>query len=399
MLNDSPSFGLTNPETRGIPFDELSNMSEEFPGLSRLLDSTMPTANSSPIVLFTGAGASRPLGMPTMLEFKDDCSKDLSGKTATLWNNVVDSSAVFFDTQPDSIDIEQVLTYIDDCEKSYCSAAYVWEQMYGIYHGSPTIEQIHEFRQELWSLRNDVLDRICVAYGAPEPQRVVECYDPLFRMLNGASGQVSTNVFTTNYDLALELLAKTRPDDYELVDGFVSIPSGEEVYRKQYVPTFKGRHAIVLWKLHGSTSWRGAPPYLELIKAPSNKYIGPDGKRAVIVYPTRNKDESQNLDTSPFNQAYGGLESLFSQMQAIRVLLVIGYRFGDVEINDVIEQGLAIEGSAKLIVVDPNATPEGVAEVFPSIDKGRVKVIPHKFCGENAIGKIEEEVGSSIGNC
>ena len=398
-MPDSPSFDLTGPETRGIPFDEILNMSEEYPRLSQLLNSAMPTTKSSPVVLFTGAGASKPLGMPTMLEFKVNYSNKLCGTLATLWNNVVNSSAKFFNTKADLIDIEQVLTYIDNCEISYCDSASMWEMMYGVHLGSPTIEQIHDFRQELWSLRNDVLDQICATYGAPDPSRAVECYETLFWMLKRVSGQVSTNVFTTNYDLSLEVLAKTKPDDFDLVDGFVTFPSGEEVYKKQYVPTFKRGHAIVLWKLHGSTSWRGKSPYLELVKAPPGKYIGADGKRAVIIYPTKNKDASQNLHASPYNQAYGGFESMFSQIQATLVLLVIGYRFGDKEINDVIEKGLALEGKARVIVVDPNAALESVAGLFPNIDKGRVKVIPHKFGEEGTIGKIEEEVRSSIGNC
>ena len=398
-MPDSPSFDLTGPETRGVPFDELSNLSEKYPGLRQLLDSPIHTTKPSPVILFTGAGASKPLGMPTMLEFNDNYSKKLCGKVATLWNNVVNSSAEFFNTKADSIDLEQVLTYIDDCELSYCNSASMWEKMYGVYLGTPTIEQIHDFRQDLWSLRNDMLDQICATYGAPDPSSVVECYGPLFWMLKSVSGQVSTNVFTTNYDLSLEVLSKTKPDDFILVDGFVILSSGEEVYKKQYVPTFNGGHVIVLWKLHGSTSWRGKAPYLELVKAPPGKYIGADGKRTVIIYPTKDKDASQNLHASPFNQAYGGFESMFSQIQATQVLLVIGYRFGDIEINDVIEKGLALEGNAKVIVVDPNATLESVAGLFPKIDQGRIKVIPHKFGEEGTIGKIEEEVRSSIGNC
>ena len=127
-MPDSPSSDLTGPETRGIPFDNLLNMSEEYPGLSQLLDSAMPTTKLSPVVLFTGAGASKPLGMPTMLEFKDNYSKRVRGKAATLWNNVVDSSAKFFNTRANVIDLEQVLTYIDNCELSYCDSMSMWEK-------------------------------------------------------------------------------------------------------------------------------------------------------------------------------------------------------------------------------------------------------------------------------
>ena len=94
---------------------------------------------------------------------------------------------------------------------------------------------------------------------------------------------------------------------------------------------------------------------------------------------------------------------MFSQMETSQVLLVIGYRFGDMEIKDVVQKGLANEGETTVVVVDPSATLEGLAELFPSIDRERFRVIPHKFCEEGTIEKIgaegtlrNEEVLSSL---
>ena len=393
---DSQSFDLAGPETRGVPFDELRSMSKQYPGLTPLIDSPLSTTKPSPVLLLTGAGASRPLGMPTMLEFKSNFANNLCNKEAFLWNGIVDLTAKFFGIDAKATDIEQVLTYIDHCEICYEESTFLWEKMYGMKYGTPTIEQVHEFRQDLWSLRSAVLDEICATYKDPERLKVVDCYDPLFRMLNSVSGQVATNVFTTNYDLTFEVLAKVKPDDFELVDGFVTLPSGEEVFKKQYVPAYNAEHSIILWKLHGSTSWKGQIPNLELRKECPGNYIQAGGERTIIIYPTRNKDASQNLHTNPFNQAYGGLASMFSQIQATQVLLVIGYRFGDTEIREVIEEGIATEGKATVVVVDPSATLEDVAGLFTRVEKERFRVIPHKFCEQGTIEKIGEEVRSAM---
>ena len=268
LVPDSQSSDLTGPETRGVSLDELKSMSEKYQGLSQLINSEPPTTKPSPIVLLTGTGASRPLGMPTMLEFKNNFSDNLLEKERILWDNIAALSAESYKTTSDALDIEQVLTYIEYCELCSRESASLWKTLYAMQYDKPTIEQVHDFRHDVWSLRNGVLDKICATYRNPKPLKVVECYDPLFRVLKSVSGQVATNVFTTNYDLTFEVLAKTKPDDFELVDGFVTLHSGEGVFKKQYVPTYKFGHAIVLRKLHGSTSWKGKLPNLEFVKAP-----------------------------------------------------------------------------------------------------------------------------------
>ena len=398
---DPQSIHATGPETKGFPESELRTMSEAFPQLDVLLGTIPPTMQPSPVVLFTGAGASKPLGMPTMLEFRKQFSDTLpQNDEAVLWQHVVAQSAEFYGTSPESIDIEQVLTCIEGCELSPKKSAALWESIYGMQHGVPTIEQIHEFRQGLWSIRNDVLDKICATYTDPEPKDVMRCYVPLFKMLEDTTGQTTTNVFTTNYDLTFEVLGDTKPDifEFEVVDGFRSQSPGVEVFARNFVPKYNARHAIVLRKLHGSTSWKGQLPNPNFLKASPGKYVHDDGKRTIIIYPTRKKAASQNLHTSPFNQAYGGLESLFSQMDILKVLLVIGYGFGDTEVREAIEHGLTLEDRAEVVVVDPSATHEHVAGLFPNIDKSRFRVIQCRFGEDTTLKRIEEELRSALGN-
>ena len=389
---DSESARLTGPKTRGVSLDELKRMSEEYTGLKQLFDSVAPATKPSPVVLFTGAGASKPLGMPTMLEFRSSFAGGLSANKKELWHEIVESSAQFFKTSTDQIDIEGVLTYLDECETTHCKSSLLWARIYGgKLVGQPTIGQIGDFQQELRSIKDDVLDEICATYVSPESVKAIQCYAPLFKMLNRLSGQEITNVFTTNYDLTFEVLAESRPDDFELVDGFVTSRSGEKIFGNSYVPQYGREHSIVLWKLHGSTSWLGQLPDPKFSRVPPGKYIQGD-LRTIIIYPTKNKSELQNLHTSPFTQAYGGLSSLLSRIKAVQVLLVIGYGFGDVEIVDMIKEGLALQQSATMVVVNPTSTLGGMTKVFPSVDASRFRIIPRRFCEKGTIESIEAEI-------
>ena len=388
---DSQPSRLPASATRGVSLDELRCMSKEYPGLKQLLHAEPQTVRPSPVVVFSGAGASKPLGMPTMLEFQKSFADALTKDKKRLWYNIVRSAADRFKTNTDYIDIEHVLTYIEHCEKFFGESSLLWKRGYGDRLGTPTIEQIHGFRQVLWSIRNEVLDKICATYVSPDPVKATACFAPLFEMLNRSSGQQSTNVFTTNYDLTLEVLAESRPDDFELVDGFVKDSSGVEVFRNTYVSQFRSEHSIVLWKLHGSTSWVGQLPTPTFSKMLPGTYIRGNA-RTIIIYPTKDKIKSQNLSTSPFTQAYGGLSSLLSQIDTVEVLLVIGYAFGDEEIVGVFKEGLELNTDTKMIVVDPTATIERMIEVFPTIHTSRFSIVPRKFCEKGTIESIEAKI-------
>ena len=328
----------------------------------------------SPVVLFIGAGASVPLCMPTMVAFRQQFACKLTTiEEKMLWKAVVQSSAAFYNVEVCDVNIEQVLTCIEDCELSFRSTYKLWRKTCGSSAGKPTTEQIHDFRQRLWDIRNEVLDEIRATYGKPEPHKVVDTYDGLFDILKEVSNQRSTHVFTTNYDLAFEVLADKLPHKYELVDGF----SGSS-YKGDYVPNGGSEHSLILYKLHGSTSWV--------------KKVDPDqNPRPVLIYPSLRKSMSQRLSIQPFNQAYGSFGGLFRQIGAVKALLVIGYGFGDAEVKDEITKSLQIEDKAVMIIVDPKMKLAYAQSLFPSI-KNRIKVINAKFGAKSALQKIRDEL-------
>ncbi len=349
----------------------------------------------SPVVLLAGAGASRPFDMPTMVDFREQFAKGLDSKQRGLWMAVIDTSSGYNKLSPVDIDIEHVLTCIEDCELSFRSGEFLWNKIWGLTKGRTTVNEVHELRQSLWDLRNMVLDRICSTYGEPtNSQKVVECYDPLFKLFEECSGQEKTNVFTTNYDLAFEALARSLPKDYEVADGFQAGPTGQSVWVRNYVPPGIARHSIVLWKLHGSTSWLGDPPAGEIVKGyPSTFLQGP--RRTVLVYPTKKKRPSQRLFAEPFSAAYARLDNLFRYIGAIKIIVVIGYRFGDLEVKEYVTSGMASEGKAIMIVVDPNAQMKKVSELL-DLPQSRLRIVANRFGEKETLMEIRRAIQQTL---
>ena len=354
-----------------------------LPGAATMIRLTEP----SPVVLLTGAGASCPLGMPTMREFRENFGANLSGEEQGIWRAVIDASGSYNRVASDDVDIEQALTCIEDCEMSFRAAERLWKLIWELTKGSPTVDEIHLFRQNLWSLRISVLNMICQKYGEAPGDDIVALYDPLFKLIRELSGQGRTEVFTTNYDLSLEVFVRQRPADYELADGFQTQTDGTETWVGSYVPPCDAPHSLVLYKLHGSTSWVGNPPSGAISKREPSTF-GQGVDRTVLIYPTKRKRRSQRLFVAPFNHAYGRLNSLFMAIGAIRVFLVIGYRFGDSEVRQTISDGLEAEDGATMVVVDPNATLDAVSAEFPTIPRHRLRVIQQRFGKEATLEEI-----------
>ena len=321
----------------------------------------------SPVALFIGAGASVPLGMPTMVEFRQEFPAELDEQEKVLWNAVVESAAKSNKVSPDKVNIEHMLTHI---ENRLCP-------------GKPATEQTPSFTQELYNnLRIKILDKINHTYGVPDSSKVVACYDPLFDLLKEVSGQCCTNVFTTNYDLAFEVLVEQLPCKYELADGFNTSSS---LSVGDYVPKRSAERSITLYKLHGSTSWawtgNSAGGQIE-------RSSPQDNPKPALIPPTQHKE----LSRQPFKSAYDVFGTNFLKPGLVKVLLVIGYGFGDKEIKDEIACGFQAESEATMVIVDPSMEESRVHNLFPSIEKDRIKVINASFGCDDTIQKIRDAI-------
>lgn len=156
-----------------------------------------------------------------------------------------------------------------------------------------------------------------------------------------------TRVFTTNYDLCLELAAKEKR--MPILDGFDLITPR----------TFDGRwfdydfvrrntregspdyleSVFHLYKLHGSVDWHNSSDGI---------VRDPDTKSPYLIYP-RNEKFAQSFD-QPFLEMMSRFQTALREKDT--ALMLVGFGFNDHHLNQPIYHALATNPSFKLLVVD-----------------------------------------------
>lgn len=156
-----------------------------------------------------------------------------------------------------------------------------------------------------------------------------------------------TRIFTTNYDLCIELAAKEKR--MPILDGFDLITPRTfdgRWFDYDFVRRSKRDGApdylesvFHLYKLHGSVDWH---------RSPDGIVRNPDTKNPYLIYP---RDEKFALS---FEQPF--LEMMSRFQMALRekdtALLLIGFGFNDHHLNQPIYHALATNPNFKLMVVD-----------------------------------------------
>lgn len=150
-------------------------------------------------------------------------------------------------------------------------------------------------------------------------------------------------VFTTNYDLLLEIAFEAVGVPF--FDGFVGavspffVPESVDVeLGKNTDDVYPPRSWIRLWKLHGSVNWHlvpGTAPASDKICRVSG-VSAPDENTQLLIYPSKDKYvESRRL---PFVVYADRLRRLIQSGECL--LLIIGFSFRDDHITEVLAQGL-----------------------------------------------------------
>ncbi|MFN4185224.1 MAG: SIR2 family protein [Hyphomonas sp.] len=156
--------------------------------------------------------------------------------------------------------------------------------------------------------------------------------------------------FTTNYDTLLEdALALNR---VAYLDGFTGGGIGfwnEESYTQE-----RNARAVVT-KLHGSTDWYRPDDIQSTILRVRDSDVYPNRSGgAVMIYPQATK--YQNAQRDPFSELFQRFRHRLN-VGVDHVLLICGYSFGDLHINDEIERAMASPKSQLTIIVfadEPN---------------------------------------------
>ena len=139
-----------------------------------------------------------------------------------------------------------------------------------------------------------------------------------------------TKIFTTNYDLAFEHSLDALSVDY--TDGFTGF-----VNRKFDPRTLINSAKATLIKIHGSVNWVEEETKIkELQPRFVNGKACIEDTKPVLIYPTSNK--LYQTYSTPYSEL---MRYMLNEMVTERnVILVMGYKYGDEHINEILYKAL-----------------------------------------------------------
>ena len=139
-----------------------------------------------------------------------------------------------------------------------------------------------------------------------------------------------TKIFTTNYDLAFEHSLDALSVDY--TDGFTGFVN------RQFDPrTLSNSTKATLIKIHGSVNWVEEETKIkELQPRFKDGQACIDDTKPVLIYPTSSK--LYQTYTTPYSEL---MRYMLDEMVTERnVILVMGYKYGDEHINEILYKAL-----------------------------------------------------------
>ena len=324
------------------------------PEVLRALALLKPQPEPAPVrrsnfLVFLGAGASKPLGIPTMVdlvnEFRDHVEKSRSNDgEKRILGTIIDVCQ-----EVGQLDIEAILKALNDLT---ISASNLTNRIIAKYCNSDWPppgydEKISKKADNLFKELKNFLKFRCSSLNRP---KVTEIYDGLFNLLFGFDNLI--DVFTTNYDMAIETYARQRRI-IDVEDGFQTTRYKDTSWYPARLDVAPGsaQKIIRLHKLHGSISWymdeAGKIHWSDAVGA--NELLTWGKVENLLIYPL---DEKSVL-REPFFELFLRLRNALRESPWVRII-VIGYSFRDEHIRYLIKDALT-RRAALLVIIDPNA--------------------------------------------
>ena len=349
-----------------------------------------------PDVLFIGAGASKPFGIPTMIDFPDKIQSLLSGEHASILKEIRETTKGFGLVD----DLETIFTAVS--EYDLVSPGSISPGL--LYRYSEHFHRIlkeavpEEKKRALVDLRAKIYD---IVRGECNPQKgdlsdqIYQVYNPFFETISQAYGLSTTglltqeifHVFTTNYDVCVEIYFDKARFENRIED--ISLDDGVLADRRHWSPLEYRGGKNRLYKLHGSIDMqvtdRGIIKYLGDL--PTS--LGEEVMEQFLLFPVAGK----YVYGDPFFEMFSQLKK--SLIDATRAI-VIGFSFRDDPIRTIFIDAVQARAERerrgagiglKIHVVDPCATT--VCEKLKAIES-YVYPIDGTFEDEQTLDRLVE---------
>jgi hypothetical protein len=322
----------------------------------------------SKVILLLGAGASAPLGMPTMDRYKDLID--------ARYHGIADK---IFDANKDKEnDLEFLLGRLTLYETIASERASDTNLQRWLNLNS------HQPCQDASQFKKHIFERIVRGYGQVSPQakdKAVYIYSTLInglRRLTGSHPPVLP-IFTTNYDLVPECVR----DGTSGTHYCTGIGGSGEMKRWSRELYLRARYGVAVFRLHGCSHWMVEKDSRDIIFQALPDTAAPEYREPCVLYPLPGKET--RLDEEPFRTAYQHLETC---LRSAKVIVIIGYSGRDPFIQVALREALESPRQKQLIYVT------GSGDLKPGPIES-LKSHAHAF--EHIGGGIEEHVADVLG--
>jgi hypothetical protein len=298
-----------------------------------------PDICSSKVILFLGAGASAPLGLKLMDSFMDL----LVAKMGTALQRTM---AEMLKEPRSSKDLEVLFERIEEFEATagWCRRQPAWSKVVGT-------REFGDMMGDIGQIKNHAQRLVVTHYGAIDPNSVVRLYRDVALLLLESNSPRHLPVFTTNYDTAIEALADAAAGEFRLVDGFSTGSrrdwSPDDTFH-QYRAASAGTRTLLLFKLHGSSTWRVHKNTGQFTKESSaDPASDQSAYENALVWPGLTKA----IKRGPYQTNYAYLERCLA---SAKLCIVIGFSFRDQVIRTYFQNALNSNSVLQLAIIDPN---------------------------------------------
>lgn len=301
------------------------------------------------IALFLGAGASVPFEKPTTVQLKEKLLKKYPYVSSPGYLSHFLRLEQFQDIEH----VMQSLRDIKNFRNSYGNKFFK-HAGYGLYfhRGGDPISLDDFIEKEIKPIEKIIEDDVFVNYAWDYHQdfALLTIYNQIFGILKKESEIL--NVFTTNYDRAIEQYCSLESNPYRCVDGFKLDSSGTRFLWSNgdfsYFDDKKKENNIYLYKLHGSLNWKLHSKYKLERTTEEQKPADANYSASMLVYPTMSPKDGHELE--PFKTIRNHFVNL---MKTADACFVIGFSFRDTHINEIFQD--FIDLGKPLIAISPNS--------------------------------------------
>jgi NAD-dependent SIR2 family protein deacetylase len=290
----------------------------------------MAEEDDDDLLIFSGAGISKPLGIPDMYSFVEEFESQIE--------KVMIDKKVLLDKiiNNEKIDLEELLRRLNRISELLEDETYL-RMINPRADEKGILSEIQELKEKLM----DFVYEKCSSFDEEVAHRI---FKQLFD-LKDLFLHDRLKIFTTNYDICAE--SAYEKQNLACTTGFKT----RGMYPIWDRTAFKDpSYEIHIYKLHGSITWFKYGDQITQLPPIDRKIFSSRGEELSVqmLYPLTGKE----VFKPPFSELQYYLQKT---LESCSMCIVIGYSFRDDSINSIFSNASKENKDLKIIVIDPNA--------------------------------------------